>query len=1155
MAQAFAFIAVSALVSTGISYMFPSDGPRIKDLKVTSSTYGNIIPEVFGSARVAGNMIWSNPILEKKKKKKAGKGGSYYNEYTYSCDFAMAFARGPVQDIRRIWADGKLIYDTTGGSEVVNNAKYKIRIYKGDEEQLPDPIIEAAKGVGTTPAYRGLCYVCFDGFQLADFGNRIPQMAAEVYVGDGGTTTSSPIEFQATGSHAYQNNQSVIDPARGYAYVFDAGTPKTIRRIRIGTNSEDRQIVGVATSPTSIYDDGALSSINAAGKTGCIYGVVGGANNYMKVVKLDPYSYAILSSIGQSFPFHDNDVNENNIFFSDQSFVVGYDLRGGEYLMTIGVFGDLALINGDQMAWVSYETATHIGPYAARNGCARAALSDSGPIFYLLSGGDSSAATISTSFSLQRFGASAGAWTIPIDNATTGCAPSWCVWDNGNPGVVFFYTDGAQDWVAKWSEDTLNVVWRTPVPSAITPFEFNAAITNNELAWIAGGKLWLINTATGEWVDRQLDLDFYMDEDDRPQGADLGNTDGANGYPIPNDCSDQILIFDSTRNVLLCLGGATDYAIYVGRYAAQSTSVGSIVERLLRRSGQFLTSDFDLTPLYDISVRGYGFAASTDIKSIIGELKNLFMFDLVESDGVLKARLRGDTVADESISYRVLSDGSSEDDNSDYWRETRMSEADLPASIDLVYMNIDDDYQPSTAKSKRTSTPYPTMYSRQQAKMEANLVMDATEAKNRVNVMLYSAWGERTKHETTMPWAYAYLDPADLISVTAHDGRNYFERISSTEFGADFSLRAETYGSDSGAYLSDHIGDGGGAGRNPIVEVPKPAIPFILNLPLLRDSDGDGGAAYSLFYSAIGNGAPGTFNGATMFRATNGQDYDDLYQETAEAEWGTVSLATPTASHGFFALDWETRITIFPAVDWFELESITDDELWAGGNPCVIGSEVIQFRDAVENLDGSWTIWNLLRGRRGTEWACDTHVAGEHFIFLDVATVEPQAEAIDASGKNRWFKAVGSGRNLLEATPVQINYQPRDLMPYAVNDIRRTVVGSDLTLTWKRRTRLGGGMQDGTGTVALSEATEAYEVYLLNSAYTGDKSRQDAPLAAQIVRQYATITPTVTYTAAEMATDGYDVNLDTLHVVIYQLSAAVGRGFPSARSIESWQDF
>ena len=44
-----------------------TEGPRLGDLRVQSSAYGNAIPLVYGSARIAGNVIWStessNPLF------------------------------------------------------------------------------------------------------------------------------------------------------------------------------------------------------------------------------------------------------------------------------------------------------------------------------------------------------------------------------------------------------------------------------------------------------------------------------------------------------------------------------------------------------------------------------------------------------------------------------------------------------------------------------------------------------------------------------------------------------------------------------------------------------------------------------------------------------------------------------------------------------------------------------------------------------------------------------------------------------------------------------------------------------------------------------------------------------------------------------------
>lgn len=156
------------------------EGARLETLAVQTSTYGRMIPIVFGSVRIAGNVIWSRPIREiasTTTTRTGGKGGaggrkssSTSSTFSYSVTLAIAVCEGEVTRINRVWADAKLL-DLSQGS---------YRIYKGSETQLPDPLIESYQGVGKTPAYRGLSYVVIEDFPLGSFGNRIPNFTFEV---------------------------------------------------------------------------------------------------------------------------------------------------------------------------------------------------------------------------------------------------------------------------------------------------------------------------------------------------------------------------------------------------------------------------------------------------------------------------------------------------------------------------------------------------------------------------------------------------------------------------------------------------------------------------------------------------------------------------------------------------------------------------------------------------------------------------------------------------------------------------------------------------------------------------------------------------------------------------------------------------------------
>ena len=84
-------------------------GPRLDGMKLGSGIEGSPIPLVLGTERVPGNAIWMGPVREHENSE--GKGGPSSTTYTYSADIAFAFCEGEIYRIRRIWANGAILYD------------------------------------------------------------------------------------------------------------------------------------------------------------------------------------------------------------------------------------------------------------------------------------------------------------------------------------------------------------------------------------------------------------------------------------------------------------------------------------------------------------------------------------------------------------------------------------------------------------------------------------------------------------------------------------------------------------------------------------------------------------------------------------------------------------------------------------------------------------------------------------------------------------------------------------------------------------------------------------------------------------------------------------------------------------------------------------
>ncbi|MDD7971341.1 baseplate multidomain protein megatron [Roseinatronobacter alkalisoli] len=151
------------------------EGGRIERLRLTGASEGTPVAQVWGRVRLGGQVIWASDFLEDIRISGGGGGGKKprqptMREYSYSVSLAVALCEGPILGVGRIWADGQEIAP----------ADLNLRVYTGQEDQLPDPLIDAVQGAGHAPAYRGVAYVVIEDLELGAYGNRVPQFSFEV---------------------------------------------------------------------------------------------------------------------------------------------------------------------------------------------------------------------------------------------------------------------------------------------------------------------------------------------------------------------------------------------------------------------------------------------------------------------------------------------------------------------------------------------------------------------------------------------------------------------------------------------------------------------------------------------------------------------------------------------------------------------------------------------------------------------------------------------------------------------------------------------------------------------------------------------------------------------------------------------------------------
>lgn len=169
------------------------EGPRLKELAVTTSSYGTPIARHFGTMRAAGTIVWATDLVESSERSGGGKGRPSTTTYSYSVSFAVSFAVAlasrPIRRLGRVWADGNLLRGAAGDLKTGG----ELRVYHGHGDQPVDPLIASDRGAAC-PAFRGLAYCVFESLQLADFGNRIPALTFEIVADDGEVTLAELVE-------------------------------------------------------------------------------------------------------------------------------------------------------------------------------------------------------------------------------------------------------------------------------------------------------------------------------------------------------------------------------------------------------------------------------------------------------------------------------------------------------------------------------------------------------------------------------------------------------------------------------------------------------------------------------------------------------------------------------------------------------------------------------------------------------------------------------------------------------------------------------------------------------------------------------------------------------------------------------------------------
>lgn len=1080
-------------------------GPRLNDLNVSASTYGNAIPVLYGTYRMGSNMIWTAGIKEKKKKSGGmGKGGPKQTTYTYSASFAVAFCVGEAQDIVRIWADSKLIYGAkkvdlngktfwefiatamSGGSSgkggsggKKKKSKYKFRAYMGSEDQLPDSVIVAKEGAGKVPGYRGLVYLVFEKMPLEDFGNRIPSISAEI-------TKKPNTDYPSLTPMDTDGNFSSGD----YSFIdFDAD--KLVRKI--GTEHVTYSY-STMTEIDRVVVAGGTSAMTRDGK---YYVGTEDATNYKPFCIYDAATGALLrkiggnANLGGSYHIKDgqamlpddaqarfwawgeiNTIWVPNPLTGGEHYFVGYDQGDGDECIYQVPSGKLVFNIGNRNAGLGsvdqfcpgiesiygseyYRFFNNAGAITRAitfipPGCNTIIQQDEGANQWTIIVDPRITQTVQAGIGIGTLGI-ADISTYESLNYTTSC------YDRSDDSTIVFAT------ATKSGSTTRSIAFKMARDGSIR-WAKRLLKSDGSEADLPGSRIRRSRIEGGSvgWVSSSSER-FYL----------LDATTGSMSYKgsISSSIGDGWTsgAWDDLREAYVGNGTSYGAGLFIINAGSDQIGVADVVQDICLRTGTLTADDIDVTDIANVgTVRGYLISRECTAKDCLQQLATAFFFDGVESDYKLKFIKRGNALKG-TISESRMGFVEGRDIN---LKETRAQELELPMRLTVNYADFDRDYQVAAQFSKRITNPFPTMHSNKQDKIELPLAWDATSAKQFTDKALKMSWMNRVTASAMLPWEMLKYDPTDVLEFVMDSGTRYLLRLTKVNLGVDYKVEVEGVTEDSIAYVSSAVGDPGSV---PIQDAggASPAKAVICNTPLLRDIDDTQGVG-SVFY--IG-GTP-TIYGAIYSPAVLMQKRGDgEYSEIDLLEVGVnmgMCLDTLPDTQTWGSIDETTvlRVRMWDPQD--TLSSCTMDELLAGKNMAIIGKEVIQFRDAVLGDDGLYRLTGILRARRGTNKWVKGHVARENFIFLaEDGSLSKEYHELALASDTYTFKAVAGGQYEAEATEVGAEFEPNDLKPYSPEDFRIKDDGTTITVEFARRSRITDEMRDYGGDAIFRDGDTA----------------------------------------------------------------------------------
>jgi hypothetical protein len=944
------------------------EGPRLTDAMQQTSQDGVPIPFGYGTFPTAGNVIWTDELKEHRKEERQGKGGPKVTSYTYTRSYAVGICEGPITGLLMIKRNGKVVWDARDAQTFSDylqgalenstsvwrsfgalflakgawNARWagKASFYLGDEEQLPDSTIEAVVGVGKAPAHRGLAYIVVKDDDVTDLQGAIPQY--EFVVAVAGVAGAVELSEPAV-SYVQPLGSNVQD------ICYSIGTNPTDLRTRTGN------FVAVTVDSEVFVSADGTSWTQVADNQGYSYRSCSGSPDGVVVVSHGSSNVIVSHDEGLSWVSYGT---ANSSAYLQTMWSKGNFIRVG-----FGSSAEYSVDNGQ--SWISSprptgKTARH---GVVMHGHGALALCEGGAIHVTKDGGATWSAASMVDDPDPNANFTGGAFDGTTVRAYKLVHSTLYVYSSIDLGAsftaqAFVVADLMREYVGgKIVHDGTRWIGTGPATDTSTYPRIYTSLTGlppfAELE-VQGG----VSASSSQSLLYGIALGYGV-------AATVGGQSGGAGfaYRMNLGCTG-VEIPDSPGTFVhedgsICI--ETGEAISLG-----TTRLATVVGDLCARAG-LTDGDYDVSQLTD-SVLGYKVATESGADAMIGALMPAYFFDAVEYDAKLRFVKRGgEAVVSLGPDDYVERDGEAV-------TFERVQEAELLRKVTVGYIDPITAYATSTQSWERRSG---TIQAKGESASELPIVCSADFAAQVAEKRGKVAWAEPEKLLFSLPaLRWARLVPTTVAHALVR-GQVVRVRVGSVEEDSGVLL-VEASRDRQAAY----VGTVSGALPPPplIVEPPLigPTKLAVMDLPVWREADDRLG----VYVAACGYLA-GWRGAEVEFSADGGATYTAAVEAVAAANIGVTRTALPAWESAEYPTA-QTVTVLLPRAP----VSVSETALLGYANRAALklndGTwEILQFRTATANEDGSHTLSGLIRGRYAT--VPGIAGAGATFVLLDDA--------------------------------------------------------------------------------------------------------------------------------------------------------------------------